>query len=340
MNFIRLMVAAIILFAPLLCHPQEVQKRWAEYYPLAKGNSWTYSVTGKSKAQTVVWKVVNVQADALGPIFVEWPSPSPSDDSGMNLQYSQEGLRELVDDFFVLKFPLNKGNSWKVDRDGQDRQFVVASEGEQCEVGKLKFTSCAVVRDDDRKAKLRIVTTYAYSVGPVRYEYYKAVGSGFANEAMQEVQSVSYSVAPPATDAQRPRVIVYTNQQYRFRLYLPQTWKGYSIALREWEGGDGKTYQPGETMPPPKKGPLITIRHPLSTIENPRQDFEIMAFTRAQWRLVEEDKVILSASPAGPYELGRNAKYVFALPPRFNGAGIDGWQEVNEIIRSHPLHTF
>ena len=116
----------------------------------------------------------------------------------MNLQYKPEGLREPVDDFFVLRFPLKKGNSWKVDHDGQDRQFFVVSEGEQCEVGKQKFASCAVVRDDDRKAKLRTVTTYAYGVGPVRYVYYKALGSDFANEATREAQLVSYSVTPPA----------------------------------------------------------------------------------------------------------------------------------------------
>src|SRR5262249_20070595 len=112
------------------------------------------------------------------------------------------------------------------------------------------------------------------------------------------------------------------NQRCGFRFYLPESWKGFSISLGEWQGGYGKTYQTDEIMPPPKKGPLITIRHPLSTMETPRQDFEIMVFTKAQWRSVEADKIILSAGPAGPYELRRNAKYVFALPPRFNGAGI------------------
>jgi hypothetical protein len=134
--------------------------------------------------------------------------------------------------------------------------------------------------------------------------------------------------------------IVYENRKYGFRFSLPETWRGYSVSVSEWEGGDGRTYQRGEVMPPPKKGPLITIRHPLSTDSNPRQDIMIMVFTKAQWKLVEEDKIILSAAPVGPKELGRNAKFVFALPPRFNGAGIEGWQEVGEIIQNHPLHTF
>jgi hypothetical protein len=93
-------------------------------------------------------------------------------------------------------------------------------------------------------------------------------------------------------------------------------------------------------MPPPEKGPLILIGHPLSTKDNPRQHIPIMIFTKAQWQLVEEDKLIVSAAPVGPSELGRNSKYVFALPPRFDYADIDGRQEVGEILQHHPLHAF
>ena len=90
-------------------------------------------------------------------------------------------------------------------------------------------------------------------------------------------------------------------------------------------------------MPPPVKGPLISIRHPLSTETDPRQDIPIMIFTKAQWHMVEDGKLIVSAAPIGPSELGRNLNYVFALPPRFNYALITGWQEIDEIIQRHPL---
>jgi hypothetical protein len=160
------------------------------------------------------------------------------------------------------------------------------------------------------------------------------------------ISLASFSVASqnemgrPAQNSRTMKSVVYSNKKYGFRFSLPESWKGYSINVSQWEGGDGRTYQPGEVMPPPKKGPLITIHHPLSTDSNPRQDIIIMVFTKAQWKLVEEDKIILSAAPVGPNELGRNAKFVFALPPRFNGAGIEGWQEVDEIIQNHPLHAF
>jgi len=191
------LIFSTMLLATNVCYPQEMQNTsWAGYYPLATGNSWTYSVSDKSKARPVVWKVLNVKTDASGPVFAVWPTPSDSDDSGMQLQFTSEGLRELGDDFFVLRFPLTKGKTWSVSRHGQDRVFVVVSEGERCAVGKLKFKACAVVRDDDPAAKLRTVTTYALGVGPVRYEYYKMVREGFAKEATQVVTIVSYSAKP------------------------------------------------------------------------------------------------------------------------------------------------
>jgi hypothetical protein len=65
-----------------------------------------------------------------------------------------------------------------------------------------------------------------------------------------------------------------------------------------------------------------------------------MVFTKAQWQLIEEHRLIVSAAGIGPGEIGRNKKYVFALPPRYNYALIDGWEEVYEIIQNHPLHAF
>jgi hypothetical protein len=160
------------------------------------------------------------------------------------------------------------------------------------------------------------------------------------NAATKE-QETTQTAGREKTDKSRaPKSVVYTNKKYRFRFSLPESWRGYSTVVTEWEGGDGGTYQAGEPMPPPEKGPLVLISHPPSTKDNPRQHILIMIFTKAQWQLVEEDKLIVSAAPVGPYELGRNSKYVFALPPRFDYADIDGRQEVGEILQHHPLHAF
>lgn len=140
--------------------------------------------------------------------------------------------------------------------------------------------------------------------------------------------------------SQKVQSVVYTNERYGFRFSLPESWRGYSVSVTEWEGGDGRTYQPGEAVPPPEKGPLISIAHPGSTKSTPRQNIPIMVFTRAQWRLIEEGKLIVSAAPIGPSELGRNTKYVFALPPRYNYAFLDGWEEVEQIVSKRALHAF
>jgi len=144
---------------------------------------------------------------------------------------------------------------------------------------------------------------------------------------------------PPSSDSNKTKTIVYTNKKFGFSFSLPESWKGYSIVVGEWEGGDGRTYRAGEAMPPPVKGPLISIKHPLSTKENPRQDIPIMVFTKAQWDSVEEEKLIVSAAPIGPSELGRNEKYVFELPARYNYALITGWEEAEDIMQHHPLQA-
>ena len=89
-----------------------------------------------------------------------------------------------------------------------------------------------------------------------------------------------------------------------------------------------------------ERGPAIWIRHPLWTEENPRQDIPIMIFTKAQWSIVEKDRMILSAAPIGPGEIGRNKKYVFALPARYNYAFPVGWEEVEKIIVENSLQPY
>jgi hypothetical protein len=117
--------------------------------------------------------------------------------------------------------------------------------------------------------------------------------------------------------------LVYTNKTYGFRFALPDSWKGYSILVKSWS-----------------KGPLILIRHPLWTAANPRQDIPIMVLTLAQWDLVQQGKLSVSAAPIGPDELARNSKYVFTLPPRYNFAFLPGYEEVGEILRRDPLQAF
>jgi len=137
---------------------------------------------------------------------------------------------------------------------------------------------------------------------------------------------------PPPTNL----AIDYRNAEYGFDFSLPSSWKGYSIITDKWQGytsGDQ-----GDVLA--EQGPLISIRHPLWTSIDPRQDIPIMVFTPTQWDLLQRDEFYIGAAPIGPSELGRNAKYVFALPARYNFAYLAGWEEVQKILDGKPLHAF
>ena len=130
--------------------------------------------------------------------------------------------------------------------------------------------------------------------------------------------------------------VAYRNTEYGFCFHLPGGWKGYSIMVDAWRGFANAGLHGNVTI---ARGPIISIRHPQWTAENPRQDIPIMVFTRAQWRKLENDEFSVSAAPFGPSELGQNSRYVFALPPPFEYYFPSGWEEVIEIVKAKPLRT-
>ncbi len=139
---------------------------------------------------------------------------------------------------------------------------------------------------------------------------------------------------PPASTA---TTTTYTNGTYGFSFTLPLSWLGYTIVKTTWQGSSldakGQNYNS-------VSGPEISIRHPLWTATNPRQDVPIMIFTIAQWNDLQTDKFHIGAAPIGPSELGRNNAYVFALPARYNFAFLTGYQEVDQLVHSGALQTF
>jgi hypothetical protein len=145
------------------------------------------------------------------------------------------------------------------------------------------------------------------------------------------LSSCSKSPQQPATlSSAKQSNPVYVNQQYGFRFDLPTDWNGYTVHTEQWEGTT-------QTKPPRKEhGPKIILRDPRWTESVPRQDIPIMVFTLAQWN----EDLVVSAAPVPPSELGRNAHYVFALPPRYNFAFPDGFQEVETILQGNPFHAF
>lgn len=126
---------------------------------------------------------------------------------------------------------------------------------------------------------------------------------------------------------------------YGFRVHLPETWTGYSVLEEKWEGYRLDA-QGNVEKDPSVTGPLVIIRHPKWTEDNPRQDIPVMVFTHAQWEALQKDEFHIGAAPVNPTELGRNSDYVFALPARYNYAFPEGYEEVEGIIESGAFETF
>ena len=140
----------------------------------------------------------------------------------------------------------------------------------------------------------------------------------------------------PDSASQAVNDIRYRNAHYGFCISLPDSWQGYSIVMSHWDGSNHNGPQGYQVV---EHGPIISIRHPLWSKENPRQDIPIMVFTHKQWDAMQKDDFHIGAAPIGPEELGRNRKYVFALPARYNFAYITGFEEVDKIVHGKSLHA-
>ncbi|MFL0267469.1 M56 family metallopeptidase [Candidatus Clostridium radicumherbarum] len=129
--------------------------------------------------------------------------------------------------------------------------------------------------------------------------------------------------------------VSYSDKIYGFSFSLPAEWKGFSIVNSMWEGSS----LTGDTSKITQTGPMISLRNPKWTSKAPMQDIPIMIFTINQWNSLQKDEFHIGAAPVNPSELGRNNKYVFALPARYNFAFLPGYEEVETILKGKPLKT-
>ncbi len=169
-----------------------------------------------------------------------------------------------------------------------------------------------------------IIVAAAIAVGIVWY--YKT------GQPVQPPGNIIVSTSTPAGS------VTYTNNDYGFTFSLPTDWQGYSIVTSTWNGNSNEGCPANGC--PTVTGPEILIRNPQWTQTNPWQDIPIMIFTHSEWSAVTSGTLTVSAAPFPPSELGENTTYVFALPPRYDYAYPNGWQEVETIIQGNPLHAF
>jgi hypothetical protein len=133
--------------------------------------------------------------------------------------------------------------------------------------------------------------------------------------------------------------VQYRNEQFGFRVELPESWKGFTVYNQKEDIYDltGKTTTNNGVI---ASFETFYIRNPLWSAAKPRQDIPIMVFTTDQWRHIHAEEYSVGAAPIPPSELAHNSAYVFALPPRYNYAFPEGWEEVEQILSDNPVHAF
>lgn len=117
----------------------------------------------------------------------------------------------------------------------------------------------------------------------------------------------------------------YTNNNYGFSMTFPASWD-YSVVISSWDGWviDTTKHYKGETL---------VFKNDKLASEKQFQGIPIMIITKDVWQLISEEKVAVSAAPIGPAKIGENAKYVFAIPPRWYGfADSLDQTQINQIL--------
>lgn len=127
--------------------------------------------------------------------------------------------------------------------------------------------------------------------------------------------------------------ITYKNTDYGFDFTLPLNWQGYSVVKETWSGSP-------LTNTPPQSGPKLLIRNPKWTALAPYEDLPILVFTISQWNSYLAENFSVGAAPIKASELGRNNKYIFALPARWNFDYSLDYKEAQDIIDGNPLQAF
>jgi hypothetical protein len=122
------------------------------YYPLAVGNSWTYSVTGSPEKAVI--EIIGRDG--------EWYL----DDHRGRLRYEDGGVRDA--DRFLLRPPLKAGTHWTAVENLVVNRFEITSADATVVTEAGTFTHCIIVRTSSTvKKDLTFVTewTYAPNVG-------------------------------------------------------------------------------------------------------------------------------------------------------------------------------
>ena len=133
----------------------------------------------------------------------------------------------------------------------------------------------------------------------------------------------------------------YRDAQYDLTIFLPTSWRGYSVLVQEW---DAPLYSADyQTEIGRERGPIVVLRNPQWKVDDHYQDIPIMVFTRSQWVACEGQQRFFPYACGLIGELWHNPKYVFGIWTRYEdldiqnngGAEVKGVEEARDIIRGN-----
>jgi hypothetical protein len=124
----------------------------------------------------------------------------------------------------------------------------------------------------------------------------------------------------------------YHNTKYDLTFYLPDSWRGYSVVMQQW---DGQTYSPAlDKAVAVEHGPMIVLRNPKWKPDDQYQDIPIYVFNRTQWDDMHLGKFDAAGAGGIICELWHHDKFVFGIHSRTFGfdTQLNDWRETADIV--------
>jgi hypothetical protein len=152
------------------------------YYPLAVGNSWTYTVRGSSEQVRI--EIVGRDGDWF------------LDDHRGRLRYEDGGVRDA--DRFLLRAPVREGTRWTSVENLVVQHFEIAAADASLVTDAGTFNHCVVVRTSSVvKKDVTFATEWTFAPGVgIAQIVTSVVGRQGAASEQTRLSLVAYHVAP------------------------------------------------------------------------------------------------------------------------------------------------
>ena len=155
----------------------------AEYYPLAVGNSWTYTTTFLEQDQADL--VVSIVKEENGYFIDNRPTPS-------KLKFDGIGLRD-GSIRYLLKGPVTKGNKWMSVADVRTvERYEITGIDEKIKVPAGVFDKCVKVEMEVKMTETRSMVNqmiFAPGVGIVRIKTHMKEGAKQVPQTMMALKT-------------------------------------------------------------------------------------------------------------------------------------------------------